>query len=293
MAEAFLNELLRAENSVQPTSGERCIICFTECGTLCPETGIVEWEIRLPCHHSIGSRCIAKWLDPTDGANDCPLCRYIFFPAQPRPYLEHGVIEDEGLDRLVSREEDNVEDIGRPNSSDYSPTYWNQDLIYRARDIGGFDISGIVPTVLNHDLINREIRAMEEAGRRDANHHNAPGLQTVKDMCETYCRRITHSSRVTDISQHFAEKIFIACLLAGHSLPSIAAVSVYVSTHLTGMPRTPHSVSMTSGVDADVIKHLYGFVCPARVRAELFDGEMLALIERGDLETVLGFLPEA
>ena len=118
MAEAFRSELLRIENRVHPSTDQPCIICLTGCDTLCSETGTVEWEVRLPCKHTVGSRCIAKWLDPLGVANNsCPVCRYVFFPAQPRPYLEHGTFdgddwipataEDESAEMMY---EDNIEE---------------------------------------------------------------------------------------------------------------------------------------------------------------------------------------
>ena len=403
MAEAFLSDLLRVENSVQPNSSERCIICLTECGTLCPETGIVEWEIRLPCHHVVGSRCIAKWLGPTEGANNrCPICRYVFFPAQPRPYLEHGITGDQGPHDLTSRYEgaiigpfhlgrpnlpvyiprtfDSVvreveatEDMGRPGSPVYTPTDWEDVVLPNApehspthwgfEDIVWPNIPEQSPTHqglerIHHNVIGAQsgdedayeednsediipeppaptpglrrsarLRAIapeppmqattprrsarqqnmaqrietesheehieeEEVVTVNVNHRNATDPQTVKGLCEAYCRRATYGSRTIDISQRFAQKIQVACLLVGHSLPSIAAVSVFVATLFTGFPRTPRSAAMMSGVDADVIKHLYRFVYHARVHAELFDEEMLALIDRGDLENVLEYLPQ-
>lgn len=107
MAEAFLYDLLQMQNSVQ-NKDETCAICMEGYGTLCRETGTIEVEMRLPCNHSIGSACIATWLKEH---NSCPICRREFFPAQPRPYLEHGIldghengeIEDEG-DRPSVRE---------------------------------------------------------------------------------------------------------------------------------------------------------------------------------------------
>ena len=71
---------------------ERCGICLEEYGTLSRETGTMEIEIRLPCNHTIGSACIAIWLKSN---NTCPVCRHEFFPAQPRPYLEHGIMNDQ------------------------------------------------------------------------------------------------------------------------------------------------------------------------------------------------------
>ena len=70
---------------------ERCSICLEEYGTLSRETGTIEVEVRLPCNHGTGSACIATWLKDH---NSCPICRHEFFPAQPRPYLEHGIIND-------------------------------------------------------------------------------------------------------------------------------------------------------------------------------------------------------
>ena len=89
MAEAFLYQLLQAHNRVE-TKGERCPICLEEYGTLSRETGSLEVQIHLPCNHLIGSACIATWLKHS---NSCPICRHEFFLAQPRPYLEHGIMD--------------------------------------------------------------------------------------------------------------------------------------------------------------------------------------------------------
>ena len=89
MAEAFLHELLQMQNSVT-SKGERCSVCLEEYGTLSRQKGTLEVAIRLPCNHLIGSACIAIWLEKN---NTCPICRREFFPAQPRPYLEHGIMD--------------------------------------------------------------------------------------------------------------------------------------------------------------------------------------------------------
>ena len=105
MAEAFLHELLQMKNSVHNTE-ERCSICLEEYGSLCRETGTVEIEIRLPCPHTVGSACIAIWLKTN---NTCPICRHEFFPAQPRPYLEHGIMDqeyEEDEDGIIPEHED-------------------------------------------------------------------------------------------------------------------------------------------------------------------------------------------
>ncbi|KAF6238947.1 hypothetical protein HO173_002819 [Letharia columbiana] len=338
MAAAFLSQLLRVENSVEPNSSDRCIVCLTECGTLCDESGIVEWEMRLPCDHKVGSRCIATWLDPTGAANNsCPVCRYVFFPAQPRPYLEHGIIEEDHFDMSDGGEYDGP---GSPNyNADNAWTFnpVNRDfgrLYYHGAeddddqgwgpDIGGGNIPGSpgysprssdsaprspVSSNLEHqgntmaedddDDDDEEVpeEDIHEGARvtSEVEYRPSTDLQTVKAMCETYSYRLnfTSSSKTIAVSQRFAEKIHVACALAGHAPPSVAAVAVFVASHLAGAPKTAHWVSLMSGVDADAIAGLYWFVCPARVRAELVDEEMLAMIDRGDRETVLGFLPGA
>ena len=91
MAEAFLRQLLQNENRVPSDEEQKCIICLEECGTMHLGTGLLELAIRLPfCKHIVGSGCIAQWLRSN---NTCPMCRHIFFPAQSRPYLEHGIME--------------------------------------------------------------------------------------------------------------------------------------------------------------------------------------------------------
>ena len=55
MAKEFLARILTIENSVKSNGGQDCIICQEKCGTLSPDTGIMELEVRLPCNHTIGS----------------------------------------------------------------------------------------------------------------------------------------------------------------------------------------------------------------------------------------------
>lgn len=87
---------------------ERCSICLEEYGLLCRENGTIEVEMRLPCRHTVGSACIAIWLKTN---NTCPVCRHEFFPAQPRPFLEHGIMDDE---------EDGQEDDEAANQSRFT-----------------------------------------------------------------------------------------------------------------------------------------------------------------------------
>lgn len=79
------------QNSIQ-LPDDRCLICLEGYGTLSRESGTIEVAIQLPCSHTVGSACIATWLKTN---NTCPVCRHEFFPAQPRPYLEHGIMDDD------------------------------------------------------------------------------------------------------------------------------------------------------------------------------------------------------
>ena len=92
MSREFLASILKIENSVGSDSRQPCCICLQDFGSLSSETGVIECGIRLSCSHYVGSSCIATWLRSN---NTCPVCRHVFFPAQPRPYLEHGIIADE------------------------------------------------------------------------------------------------------------------------------------------------------------------------------------------------------
>ena len=92
MSAEFLAKILKIENSLKSSSGQPCCICLQDFGTLSPETGVIECGVALPCCiASVGSSCIATWLRSN---NTCPVCRHVFFPAQPRPYLEHGIMAD-------------------------------------------------------------------------------------------------------------------------------------------------------------------------------------------------------
>lgn len=251
MSETFLHQLLRVENIVQPSSnGECCIICLSEYGTRCE-------KIRLPCNHTIGPQCIAAWIDPTGGAsNSCPLCRYVFFPAQPRPYLEHGVIGDDEDLPLVTHE-----------------------------GFGGYVVT--------------DTRDDDEEVTEEDTEEGEPDLETIKTMCETYCYRLslTTNSRAIELSQRIAQHILedtgVAERPGDFSMTSIAAVSVFATSHLIGAARTQEWVSMNSGIPIGYIAGLYWYITHPHDFGDLIDEEMLAMINRGDRETVLGFLPEA
>lgn len=92
MSAAFLADILKIENSIRWDSSQPCCICLQNFGTMSSETGVVEYGVRLPCSHYVGSSCIATWLSSN---NTCPICRHVFFPAQPRPYLADGTTADQ------------------------------------------------------------------------------------------------------------------------------------------------------------------------------------------------------
>lgn len=92
MSAEFLAKILKLENKPKSGSDEPCCICLQAFGTLSTETGVIECGVALPCCiASVGSSCIATWCRTN---NTCPVCRHVFFPAQPRPYLEHGIMTD-------------------------------------------------------------------------------------------------------------------------------------------------------------------------------------------------------
>lgn len=317
MAEAFINQLLRIENSIQPhSSGEPCIICLTECGTLSPDDGIVEWEIRLPCKHTVGSRCIATWLNPTGAANNsCPLCRYVFFPAQPRPYLEHGVFEDGQIDEADS---DGNGTAGRSNYNlNYAPWVPVNRSVGRREDEGIESDQDAALTAEDFDvreiehahMLRRSARPRETTRDDDEEMHEesigedgdedgmseydrlyATELETTKTMCETYCYRLSLDAhpRAIAISQRIADKTYTWCRLAGHTPSSTAAVAIYVASHLIGVPKTARTVHMMTGVDADEVS---GTDYPEWIREALLDEEMLVMIGRGGRGVVLRLMP--
>ncbi|KAM0800704.1 hypothetical protein BDR22DRAFT_889067 [Usnea florida] len=92
MSAKFLATILKLENKPKSGSDQPCCICLQDFGTLSSETGVIECGVALPCCiASVGSSCIATWCRTN---NTCPVCRHVFFPAQPRPYLEHGIMTD-------------------------------------------------------------------------------------------------------------------------------------------------------------------------------------------------------
>ena len=107
MAQHFLNELAKVRLPDVPEDAE-CMICQEKYGTVPSDNGVLEHAVLLPCHHHVGSECIATWLSPNDGpGNSCPLCRTLFFHAPSRDYSDD---EEEDEDDEGERDEEDDED---------------------------------------------------------------------------------------------------------------------------------------------------------------------------------------
>lgn len=105
MAQQFLDGLPKL-NSEDLAAESSCMICLEAYGNETEGKGTMEDAVRLPCGHDVGAACIRIWLSlEKEVKNSCPACRMIFYPAQPRPYMEHGAFEEE-----VEEEEEEEDD---------------------------------------------------------------------------------------------------------------------------------------------------------------------------------------
>ena len=84
---AFLESLPCVDLAELTEDSRDCGICTQSMAPLgsCKDVNddVIEEAIRLPCSHVIGSKCLARWFDPLDPANNntCPYCRAVCFPA--------------------------------------------------------------------------------------------------------------------------------------------------------------------------------------------------------------------
>ena len=256
MAEAFRSQLLRDENRVH--SDQPCMICYTQCDTPCPETGTVEWEVRLPCRHTVGSTCISKWLDPSGAANNtCPMCRYVFFD-----------VDDLTPAAVLASSDSEPMDSGVPF------------LLYADEP----DHSGLTDEPDDSEDTEDEEEALMTSD-----------LAWMRNECEVYCQRLdlASSPRVMAVSEHLARKIHHSWLFMRHRETIIVAFTVLLASHIMGVPRSLLQVSNASFVDDRILFGIYRFFLHSGVyRGELLDEETLGMMDRGDLETVLTYLPE-
>ena len=90
MAQQFLDTLLETRNL---PSDSTCMICLEVYGAKLPN-GTAETAVLLPCGHHVGAECISTWLSK-NGGNSCPKCKARFFAATSRPYMEHGLMNED------------------------------------------------------------------------------------------------------------------------------------------------------------------------------------------------------
>ena len=211
MANAFLRQLLRAENRVQGGEERDCIICLEKCGTMNPRSGLTEYAIRLPlCHHIVGSGCIATWLRQS---NTCPLCRRAFFSTRSSLHDDH---------------DDSDHEVSDHGSSQSHPR----------REHGSVRPS---PTV-RREILNGPI-----AGITDY----LTGLGLLCDgYCAQLNLQPDVAGFVASIAAKLLDSTFSDAAIQNHSDDQVVAVSMYVASILTGHPRSPSQISaVIQGVD--------------------------------------------
>ena len=170
------------------------------------------------------------------------------------------------------------------------------------RDLGIHDANGIgegfegleddEEATLSDDedtSVQEEANDEEGSASRDRIRHYDPDLVS---MCESFSYRL-HLDAIPsaiNISIRIAERIHFCCRLVGHSTASVAAVAVFVASHVVRAPKAVHWVSMMSGVEVDAIVNVYSWLHGARDRVGIVDEETLAMVRRrGD--GGLGSLP--
>ena len=93
MAENFLKQLPAVPRDSLPR-GSDCPICLSEY----PTTGD-DYPVQLPCKHTVGKKCIKKWLSPEGSrANHCPLCRREFFAPLRKDHVNEDDIDENYTD---------------------------------------------------------------------------------------------------------------------------------------------------------------------------------------------------
>ena len=105
---------------MKATKGQECLICKEEYGARSSETETTERQIRLPCNanHMVGSNCISIWLQDH---NTCPICRYIFFPAEKTKSERPAAVY--------------VDFVDDDDTSDPGQTSDDEDFMYEEGDI--------------------------------------------------------------------------------------------------------------------------------------------------------------
>lgn len=122
------------------------MICLNVYGTEIEEGGTDETAVYLPCGHNVGAECIRTWLSPDrEARNSCPACRMTFFPAQPRPYMEYGTLEEE-----QEEEEDDDDDDWHGPRRRANPAAFFRDVLRLVGETGQ-------PPVEEREVPQREV----------------------------------------------------------------------------------------------------------------------------------------
>lgn len=263
MAQEFLNQLLRIENTVQKDELEdkACMVCLERYGALNSSTGAVELPVRLPCNHLLGTICIARWLREN---NSCPACRETFFPAQPRPYLEHGIMDDndEFRNRLISAV---VSESTQTREDRTSAEHWQ--------------------SFFEHQNMN-EFRStrIERMGSWD----EADPL----DFCQWFYLELHLELPVVVMARSITAPLSQRLQGEAHSPKCIAAISVYVAWHLSNQGDNDSSFLTNlsrMSVSRDHIRSTWASIYENRM--ELISQDVLPTLARSHMERILDFLP--
>lgn len=265
MAQEFLDRLLSAHNTLNPSTGivvqANCMICLENYNTLNTSTGIVEWEVRLPCGHGVGSSCIVTWLRAN---NSCPACRRTFFPAQPRPYLEHGIMEVGGT---------------RPVRVPTGPGAQTGSRARPATDPTGSEDTDLL--IVELESITRALRGSESVG-----------VRSEREL-PTRLRR--------ELGVIFGEPVSTVIIVAASMIPLIklnlpnedlrskVALSFYIASHLLRRPKSPEEASGVFGVRPDRIRHVYSLGWFNR--KQFLHRITLELIAGNRVDGMVAFLP--
>ena len=265
MAQEFLDRLLGAHNTLNTSTGivvqANCMICLEDYNTLNTSTGIVEWEVRLPCGHGVGSSCIVTWLG---ASNSCPACRRTFFPAQPRPYLEHGIMEVGGT---------------RPVRVPTGPGAQTGSRARPATDPTGPEEADLL--IIELESITRALRGEESVGVR-----SEPELPTR-------LRRelgVIFGEPVSTVIRVAASMVTLIKLnLPNEDRRSKVALSFYIASHLLRRPKSPEEASGVFGVRPDRIRHVYSLGWFNR--KQFLHRITLELIAGNRVDGMVAFLP--
>ena len=264
MAQKFLEQLLRNENTVQKDEHDgKCMICLESYGVLSSSTGAMEAPIRLPCKHIVGSMCIGKWLRDN---NSCPLCRATFFPAQPRPYLEHGIMmnDEESMEhgfRVSTNDEIRIS-LG-PDTTDEQRAYL-QDRIMQvmmsARDpvLGG----GAGPAEVIHLILQS---------------HRLDLHRDISNTAQHVSRSLSMRLEEVDLPEQV------------HPSDRNAVLSIYIATHLLNQNVNLTDLCAGRLVNEDDIRSAWHQIYPHRM--ELINTVILSYLVSGHTDRIEAFLP--